>query len=380
MPFDWTQEQHATLARFRDIGAEIAAAAAHDGRAPAGFDEAGWARLGHEGLWDMIVPETYGGDGHGWWHFSAALEGLASSIRRPALLLSVIAQAGMVRALERYGTATQQDRYFGAILRGELSATAIAEPGTGTDVRSIATTLAEHGDGYRLTGSKFNIAHAPLARFILVVTRIETPGRRNTALAIVDRDQPGMTVAAPDRKLGLDDLPTGALHFDDCPITRGQLLGEPGAGLGNLIDIISLGRLYYGLVAAQVTAPYLRDAIGYCRERRSFDSTIDAHQYVQRRLVDLQIGIERGTWLARGALAQLLTDHPQALMTCSIAKLVGAQDLVDSALGLVRLYGSLGYQAGPVAAFASDALGFMSVGGTEEMHRKNIFNQMMRAG
>lgn len=158
------------------------------------------------------------------------------------------------------------------------------------------------------------------------------------------------------------------------------MLGEPGAGLGNLIDIISLGRLYYGLVAAQVTAPYLRDAINYCRDRRSFDSTIDAHQYVQRRLVDLQIGIERGTWLARGALAQLLTNHPQALMTCSIAKLVGAQDLVDGALGLVRLYGSLGYQAGPVAAFASDALGFMSVGGTEEMHRKNIFNQMMRAG
>ncbi|MFP3616946.1 acyl-CoA dehydrogenase family protein, partial [Paraburkholderia sp. SIMBA_050] len=83
--------------------------------------------------------------------------------------------------------------------------------------------------------------------------------------------------------------------------------------------------LYYGLVAAQVTVPYLRDAIGYCRNRRSFDSTIDAHQYVQRRLVDLQIGIERGTWLARGALAQLLTNHPQALMTCSIAKLVGAQ-------------------------------------------------------
>ena len=135
MPFDWTQEQHATLARFRDIGTEIAAAE-RDARAPAGFDAAGWTRLGQEGLWDMIVPETYGGDGHGWWHFSAALEGLASTIRRPALLLSVIAQAGMVRALERYGTATQQDRYFGAILRGELSATAIAEPGTGTDVRS----------------------------------------------------------------------------------------------------------------------------------------------------------------------------------------------------------------------------------------------------
>ena len=65
-------------------------------------------------------------------------------------------------------------------------------------------------------------------------------------------------------------------------------------------------------------------------------------------------------------------------MTCSIANLVGAEDLISSALGLVKLYGSVGYQDGGIATFARDALGFSSIGGTEEIHRKNIFSQLTR--
>jgi hypothetical protein len=65
-------------------------------------------------------------------------------------------------------------------------------------------------------------------------------------------------------------------------------------------------------------------------------------------------------------------------MLCSIAKLVGADDLVNSAISLMKLQGSTGYHEGVLSVLARDALGFASVGGTEEMHRKNIFNQMVR--
>jgi len=95
-------------------------------------------------------------------------------------------------------------------------------------------------------------------------------------------------------------------------------------------------------------------------------------------LVDLRIGMERSRWLAYGALSQLLTDHPEGLMMSSIAKLVGAEDLIANATNLMKLYGSLGYHNGRVAELMKNALGFASVGGTEEMHRKNIFNQMKR--
>ena len=370
----FTPQQLELRQQYAAIGKEIAAGAA--ARAE-GFDYDGWNRLRDAGLWRLIVPGAQQAAGD-WWSFTAALDGLSSTIGAPELLLSVIAQAGMVRGIERHGSPAQQDRYFAAILRGDVSATGIAEPGTGTDVRSITTTLTPAGDNYVLGGGKFNIAHAPIMDFALIVCRLAGKDEQNIALALLDKGTPGLSAGKVDDKLGNRNLPTGALHFDTIPVAAQQLLGKPGRGLATLIDIISLGRLYYGLAAANLIAPYLEDAMRYAAQRTSFNSSIDSHQYVQRRLVDIRIGMERSKWMAYGALSQLLEGRKEALMNCSIAKLVGSEDLIQSATSLVKLYGSLGYHNGKVAELMKNALGFASVGGTEEMHRKNIFNQMQR--
>ena len=370
----FTPQQGEIRQRYAAIGSDIAAGAA--ARAE-GFDFDGWQRLRDAGLWRMIVPGSDHATGD-WWSFTAALDGLSCTIGAPELLLSVIAQAGMVRGLERHGTEGQRDRYFGAILRGEVSATGIAEPGTGTDVRSIQSTLRVADGGYVLSGGKYNIAHAPIMDFALIVCRLADKEEHNIALALIDRGTPGLRAGLVDDKLGNRNLPTGALHFDDVAVRPSQLLGAPGRGLATLIDTISLGRLYYGLAAANLMAPYLDEAMRYAASRSSFNSSIDNHQYVQRRLVDIRIGMERSRWLAFGALSQLLAGQREGLMSCSIAKLVGAEDLINSATSLVKLYGSLGYHNGRVAELMKNALAFASVGGTEEMHRKNIFNQMQR--
>lgn len=378
MQFDWTEEQKEIRTRYYSLGTELAN---QENNMPSEFNTKGWQRLLQAGLWQYIVPSEHGGNGLGWWHFTAALEGLASSIRKPALLLSIIAQAGMVRALTLYGNDTQRERYFAAILQGELSATAIAEPETGTDTRNIKTLLTEDEHGYLLSGEKYNIAHAPLAQFTLVVTRLaNTENQGGIALVIIDRATAGVSYQEPDLKLGLADLPTGGMRFDNLRITHDQLLGKPGSGHRNLIQIISLGRIYYGFVAALIPTCFMKDALSYIHSRSSFGSTIDRYQYVQKRMVEIQIGIERGRWLAYGALSHLLNDHTEQeiLMVSSIAKIIGANDLVDSATSLLKLYGSVGYQQGKIADFVRDALGFCSVGGTEEMHRKTIFNQINR--
>jgi alkylation response protein AidB-like acyl-CoA dehydrogenase len=370
----FTPAQLSVKETFTNIGREIATYAASQ---PEGFDFNGWRRLREEGLWRMIVPNQ-AGTPPDWWGFTAALDGLACSIRRPELLLSVIAQAGMVRAMERHGGESQKDRYFSAILRGDLSATCIAEPTTGTDVRSIGTTLTDTGSEYRLNGNKFNIAHMPIMDFALVVCKLADRDQNNVTLVMIDRDTPGIIRAEPDDKLGNRNLPTGAVQFDNVSVPYSSVLGVAGKGLSTLIDIISLGRLYYGLAAANLVAPFLDDAMEYASTRNSFKSMIESHQYVQKRLVDIRVGMERSRWLAYGALSQLLSGEKEALMMSSIAKLVGAEDLIASATSLVKLYGSLGYHAGPVAELLKNAMGFASVGGTEEMHRKNIFNQMQR--
>lgn len=375
MNLSWS-DAHLTLReRYRQLGLQLAEARTS---AAEGFDYAGWQRLTESGLWKQVIPQAYGGKGEDWWGFTAALEGLAMSIRTPELLLSVIAQAGMVRALMLYGSEDQKDRYLTAILNGAISATGIAEPGTGTDVRSIATQLTAVGDGYRLVGSKYNIAHAPIADFTLVVTKVADDGKQNIALVLIDKGTPGLTHGEPDSKLGDRHLPTGPLYFDNVPVPHTQVLGQVGKGLQQLITIISLGRAYYGLVALNLSTPFVTEALAYAARRQSFNSSIDSHQYIQKRLVDLTVGMERNRWMVYAALHQLFTDDSQALLSCSIAKLCSAQDFIDGALSLLKLYGSLGYHEGPISQLVKDALGFAAVGGTEEMHQKNIFNQIIR--
>lgn len=406
MRMQWSAHQLDLRERFAALGAQLApasppliddakargpAASAVQDRGPAGnqdemadeylsgFDAVRWCHLRESGLWELIaqadVAQAAGAEA--WWNLTAALEGLASTLRAPALLLSVIAQAGMVRALQRHGSPGQQQAYLPALLRGELCATGIAEPNTGTDVRSIRSTLSACAGGYRLNGSKYNIAHAPMAAFSLIVCRHDDE-EGGVALVFVDRDTPGLSTGPRDRKLGNTALPTGSLLFQDVFIPQAQVLGAPRRGLRQLVDIISLGRAYYGLVAAHLVAPFLDDAVRYANSRHSFQEAISEHQYVQRRLTDIRIGMERSRWTALGALGLLFDEEPDALLACSVAKLVGSEDLIRSALDLVRLYGSRGYHDGPVATLMRDALGFASVGGTEEMHRKNIFNQMTR--
>lgn len=374
MQFDWNEEQKDIRDKYTAIGKALSASGAYT---HGSFNAQGWQQLVENGLWQYIVPPEYGGNGLGWWHFTAALEGIASSIRAPGLLLSIIAQAGIVRALTLYGNETQCRRYFSAILRGELSATAIAEPTTGTDTRNIQTTLTEDKDGYVLSGEKYNIAHAPVTHFTLVVAKLtNTENQGGIALALVDRETAGVSYEAPDHKLGLTDLPTGGIRFENVRIPREKLLGRPGDGHKNLIQIISLGRIYYGLVAALIPTAFMKEALSYIRSRTSFGSTIDRHQYVQKRLVEMQIGIERGRWLAYGALSQVLNGYhaeQEMLMLSSICKLMGADDLVNSATSLLKLYGSVGYQAGAVADLVRDALGFCSVGGDRRDAQKEYF-------
>ncbi|HLO94832.1 MAG TPA: acyl-CoA dehydrogenase, partial [Burkholderiaceae bacterium] len=361
MMMQWSETQLALHRRFHALGLEIAGMGERQE-----FDVRRWQRLCEAGLWDILGQR----EGHvpSWWDFTAALEGLAQTVRSPALLLSAIAQAGMVRGLQRHGSEDQKDRYLPALARGELCATGIAEPGTGTDVRSIGSTLTPCTGGYRLNGSKFNIAHAPLAAFSLIVSR-HADAPEAVALVFVDQGAPGLQIGSSDSKLGNTDLPTGSLEFHDVFVPHAQVLGDPRRGLRQLVDIISLGRAYYGLAAAHLVAPFLDEAMAYARERRSFQEAIVDHQYVQRRLTDIRIGMERSRWTALAAVGKLLNEDGDALLACSVAKLVGSEDLIRSALDLVRLYGSRGYQEGPVARLMRDALGFASVGGTEEMHR-----------
>ncbi|KOX05795.1 acyl-CoA dehydrogenase [Micromonospora sp. NRRL B-16802] len=289
----------------------------------------------------------------------------------------MIAHAGFVRALVEHGTAWHHRTVLPSLLNGAVGATALTETQGGSDVARIRTQAQADGDGWVLSGSKDHITNAPVADRALILARVPELGRRDITLFVLNLHSPGVRRGDPERLLGLRTSPTGALHLDDVRLPAEAVLGRPGDGLSTLYDIISFDRALYGLVAAAYLEPRLDEVVRYTRERQAFGSPIIDHQYVQGRLTDIRIAIEVSRALALAGIEALVRRDPQASLRCSVAKLLGSEGLVESAQNLMRLRGHLGYMRGDTTRDLQDALGTLIAGGTSEMQRKNILNQML---
>ncbi|WP_309477090.1 acyl-CoA dehydrogenase family protein [Trinickia acidisoli] len=326
----------------------------------------------------MPVSRDFGGAGCNGLEFVAAFEALAGTMRSLGFAMAAANQATLIDCIHSMGTREQQIALLPRLLDGEPGATAISERGTGTEIRALQARLTGDKHGYRLNGHKYNISLAPDASIILVAARYDDDARTHTSLVLLDAALPGIVRSGPQGTLGVRDLPIGDLQFDDVPVDRQRVLGAPRDGLKWLMHIASMNRAYFALSCASVVRPFLADALAYAAERKILDVPIDAHQYVQRRLVDVRMRAERSRWMALAALGQWLHGDPDALESCSIAKITAAQDLTQSAIDLLALHGSDGYRYGALSTFVTDALAMVSAGGTEEMHRRNVFAQMQR--
>ena len=369
MDFSYTDHQLELSRRYREIGQR------HARRGEmAGFDWRAWRAMTDAGLWRSLLARPL----EGRFDFVAAFDALTACQRSIGFAMAVANQATLIDCLQTMGTQAQREKLLPRLLGGEPGATAISECGTGTEIRALQTRLIDDGDGYRLGGDKYNISLAPHASLALVAARYEEAGHAYTALVMLDTKTPGVVRGEARHTLGVRDLPIGEFRFDAVRVEHTHLIGTPRDGLRSLMRIASMNRAYFALICANVVKPFLIDALAYAAGRKILDVAIDAHQHVQRRLVDIRMRAERSRWMALGALGQLLSNDPQALESCSIAKMTAAQDLTQSALDLLALHGSDGYRSGSVATFVADALAMISAGGTEEMHRKNVFAQMQR--
>ncbi|WP_334052311.1 acyl-CoA dehydrogenase family protein [Burkholderia cepacia] len=373
MNFEATPDQRAAAATYRAV------ALRHFASSPRrGFDWATWRALSEAGLWRTLVAGRDAGADASLNVFIAAFEAIVTATRSVGFAMALANQATVIRALLLHGTPAQRDRLLPALTSGAVAATAISEKGTGTEIRALQSRVTLDGQDCRLDGHKYNISHAPDAALILVAASATHDGRPGTALVLLDPQRAGVTRTAPQETLGVADLPIGDMTFDGVSVGTDDFLCTPKDGLRVLMDIASMNRALFGLLCADVVVPFLDDALAYVGERGALGVTLDKHQHVQRRLVDIHVGAERSRWMALAALDQLRAGDPSALASCSIAKLGGARDLTQAALHLLAIYGSDGYRRGPLATFVADALAMGTAGGTEEMHARNIFSQMQR--
>ena len=300
MAFDWQDplQLRAQLAPEEAAAAESAARFARERLAPgvteafreASFDRTLVADFGAMGLFGLTL------DGHGCPGGSHVLYGaVAREIERVdsayRSLLSV--QSSLVMyPIHRFGSDAQRQRYLPGLASGRLlGAFGLTEPDHGSDPAGMRTRARRSDDGgWRLSGTKTWISHAPLADVLLVWARDEAGTVRGF---LVDRDTPGLDTPAIDDKLSLRASPTGQIVLDDAFVPDSRRLPD-AEGLAAPFACLTKARFgicWGAMGAAEACWHAARD---YTVERRQFDRPLAANQLVQRKLADMQTEIALG--------------------------------------------------------------------------------------
>lgn len=372
----WNEHERKLRDQFAELGAQIKATRERTG--VTGFDAAGWREVTKAGLWKFPIPREYGGRGGSWWDFLAAFEGLSVTVGDLGFLLSIIAHVGCVRVLMQYGTREQKARFIPMLTEGAIGATASTEASGGSDVARFRTSAVQTRDGFELTGHKSHITNAPIADLFTVVGRVPELGKRDITLFIVERKAEGVRCDAPEDMLGNNTSPTGDVYFDGVKLGEDHVLGPLGDGLVITYSMFSLDRALYGLAAAGHTESALAQSMQFAHERVAFKRKIAEHQYVQLKLTDIKIALETSRAVSYVALDRLIRGDQEANLMCSLAKFVGTEGLFQTAQNYMQLHGHLGYMQGPIARFLCDSAGTRIAGGTSDIQRVNIFNQLQK--
>lgn len=342
------------------------------------LDLESWRELADLGFWRIPIPRAYGGLGGDWVSFGRATRELATYSSDLSFLLSVIAHAGLIRLLLKWGTEDQKRHYFPLLCSGAVGATAITEPDAGSDIQNISTRAFRAIRGFRVEGEKVHITNGPVTDIFLLVCKTEGETGRDTSLFILEATDPGVKRGLAENMMGNHTSPTGPIRISGAEIPANRLVGALGEGLGILFRTISLDRALYAIATAGVLEKVLENSMDYSERRTAFGHPIFRNQYVQRRLTDIKIAIDTSDALGMAALSKIDSNDPEDVLAGSLAKLVATEHLVQAAEHYMIIHGHSGYESGPVTAFMMDALGTRIAGGTSDIQRVSIFNQMIR--
>ncbi|MEU7488964.1 acyl-CoA dehydrogenase family protein [Streptomyces sp. NPDC042319] len=244
------------------------------------------------------------------------------------------------------GTEEQRARWLPEVTAGRaVAAFALSEPDAGSD--AAALTLAAEPDGaggWRLGGEKCWISNAPEADFATVFARTgEAPGARGVTAFLVPADRPGLSGEHLDM---LSPHPIGTLVFDGVPVSRDDVLGEPGHGFGVAMRTLNLFRPSVGAFAIGMARAALDAALEHAATRTAFGGPLKDLQSVSHRLADLATRVEAARLLVYAAAAAYDAGAADVAKRAAMAKLLAtetAQETVDAA---VQIHGARALRRG----------------------------------
>ena len=337
--------------------------------------------LGEQGLMGLHIPEEYGGAGAGTLAYCLAAEEVARACAATSTIFLVQNLGGYPIVLG--GTAEQKKRFLPRLATGEITAAfSLSEPGSGSDAAGMTCAAVRKGDRYVVNGSKMWVTNGSHAGIITVFVSTDRAQRtRGVTALLVEPGTPGFSVGKHEKKLGIRGSPTVALHFTDCEIPVENRLGEEGGGFRLAMRTLESSRPTIGAQAVGIAQAALDAAVGYAKERRSFDQPIASFQGIQFMLADMAMAVH---------LSRLAVHHTAALMDrgaastafeASVAKCFASDTAMKVATDAVQIFGGYGYtREFPVERYMRDAKITQIYEGTNQIQRLVIARALLEQG
>ncbi|MEU1813697.1 acyl-CoA dehydrogenase family protein [Streptomyces roseifaciens] len=348
------------------------------GSAPREF----YKKLGELGVFGIEVPEEYGGAGERSFKFQAVI---AEECARVGVSFggSSVHTALCLPYLLKYATEEQKRRWLPSFVSGDMmTAIAMTEPGTGSDLAGMKTTarLSEDGTHYVLNGAKTFITGGVHADRVLVCARTAPPApedrRGGISILVVDTASEGYAVGRKLEKLGLKTSDTAELSFTDVKVPVEDLLGEEGKAFGYLGHNLPQERLAIAVGAYAQSAAAVEFAKAYVRDRTVFGQSVAAFQNTKFVLADCKSEVDA----MQAVVDRALDAHDAGELTpadAASAKLFTTERAAAVIDKCLQLHGGYGYMMEyPIARLYADTRVTRIYGGTSEVMRSIVAKSM----
>lgn len=252
-----------------------------------------WNKAGELGLLCATMPEQYGGSGVDRLYSMILIEEQAyagDSATGFSLHSDIVANY-----LLNFGNEAQKQQWLPQMASGEVvTAIAMTEPGTGSDLQAVRTSAVLDDDYYIINGSKIFITNGYLCDMVIVVCKTgnSDKGSANLSLMMVEADRPGFSKGKPLNKIGMKGQDTCELFFDNVRVPKENLLGLEGMGFMMLMKELAWERLIVAIICQAGAEAAFAHTVKYTKERQAFGKSISHFQNTRFKLAELRTEID----------------------------------------------------------------------------------------
>ncbi len=330
------------------------------------------------GFGAIYVSEESGGIGLGRLEAALIMEAMAYGCPATSAYISIHNMAAWM--IDAFGSDEVKAHYLPDLVSMEkIASYALTEPGSGSDAAGLKTTARLDGDHYVLNGTKQFISGGGYNDIYVTMVRTSEDKSRGITCLVVDKDTPGVSFGAPEKKLGWNASPTAQVIFEDARVPAANRVGAEGEGFRFAMMGLDGGRLNIGACSLGGAQRCLDEAIAYTKDRQQFGQPIAEFQNTQFMLADMATDLEAARALLYLAAAKVTDGAPDKSRFSAMAKRLATDNGSEVVNKALQLFGGYGYLKDyPIERFWRDLRVHSILEGTNQVMRMIVGRDLLR--